>query len=94
VSDVLIEDLVLVSISEDLHALFQHTLIKNCFLNRGCNVFAVIKATVLKFALPQVTEFKIAILKDAVFERNTLKFCGIEGAVGEDHLPVGAQENA
>jgi hypothetical protein len=63
-------------------------------MDRGCNEFAVIKAAISKLALPQVTEFKVAIFKDAVFKGKSLKLCRIEDAVGEDHLPVGAQENA
>lgn len=39
-------------------------------------------------------EIEIAILEDAIFKLNTLKFCRVEHTFGEDHLPVGAPKNA
>ncbi len=41
-----------------------------------------------------MAKFESAIFKDTVFKHNPLKIAGIEDAIGEDHLPIGAQKNA
>ncbi len=39
-------------------------------------------------------KLEIAVFKNAIFECNPLKIATVEDAIGEDHLPVGAQEDA
>jgi hypothetical protein len=70
------------------------TVLVNSIYCRSGFPSAIGEIAILEFASTNVRKFEVAIFENTVFKGNASKFNGIENAVRENHLLVGAQLDA